>query len=73
MVPGYVDMEEIHGLARFMARLNPDIPYSLLGFSPQFYLPDLPTTSQDFALKARQTALEAGVRRVNLGNVHLLR
>lgn len=73
LVPGYVDLEEIHGLARFIARLNPDIPYSLLAFYPQFYLRDLPVTSQNLAYKARQVALEAGVKRVNLGNVHLLR
>ena len=73
MVPGYVDLEEIHGLARFIATLNPDIPYSLLAFYPQFYLNDLPTTSRDFAFKARQVALQAGVKRVNLGNLHLLK
>lgn len=72
MVPGYVDLEEIHGLARFIARLNPDLPYSLLAFYPQFYLTDLPVTSRDFALAARKVALEAGVKRVNLGNIHLL-
>ena len=72
MVPGYVDLEEIYGLARFTATLNPDIPYSLLAFHPQFYLNDLPITSRDFAFKARQVALEAGVKRVNLGNLNLL-
>lgn len=73
LVPGYVDLPEIHGLARFIASLNPNIPYSLLAFYPQFYLRDLPVTSRDFAYKARQVALEAGVKRVNLGNVHLLK
>ncbi len=72
MVPGYVDLDEIHGLARFLATLNPDIPYSLLGFYPQFYLNDLPVTSRDFAFKARQVAQEAGVKQVHLGNLHLL-
>jgi pyruvate formate lyase activating enzyme len=73
LVPGYVDLDEIHGLARLIARLDPAIPYSLLAFYPQFYLSDLPVTPQDFAYKARQVALGAGVNRVNLGNVHLLR
>jgi len=72
LVPGYIDLEEIHGLARFIARLNPEIPYSLLAFHPHFYLNDLPTTSADFAFKARQVALEAGLKRVHLGNLHLL-
>ena len=73
MVPGYVDLEEIHGLARFIATLNPEIPYSLLAFHPQFYMDDLPVTSKEFALKAELVAREAGVKRVNLGNIHLLR
>jgi pyruvate formate lyase activating enzyme len=72
LVPGYVDLEEIHGLARFIASLDPDIPYSLLAFYPQFYFNDLPVTSRDFAFKARQVALKAGIKRVNLGNLHLL-
>jgi len=35
-------------------------------------LPDLPVTSREFALQARQTAQAAGLKRVNLGNLHLL-
>jgi pyruvate formate lyase activating enzyme len=73
LVPGYVDLEEVHGLARFIASLNPEIPYSLLAFYPQFYLQDLPVTSRDFAFQARKVAQEAGVRQVHLGNIHLLR
>jgi pyruvate formate lyase activating enzyme len=73
MVPGYVDLEEIHGLARLIATLNPDIPYSLLGFHPQFVLNDLLPTSRQFALEAEMVAREAGVKRVNVGNFHLLR
>jgi pyruvate formate lyase activating enzyme len=73
MVPGYVDLEEIHGLARLISILNPDIPYSLLGFYPRFVLDDLPLTSRDFALRAELVAREAGVKRVNLGNLHLLK
>jgi len=73
LVPGYVDLEEIHGLARFIAALNPEIPYSLLGFYPQFVLNDLPVTSRDFAFQARDAAQAAGLKRVRLGNLHLLR
>jgi pyruvate formate lyase activating enzyme len=72
LVPGYVDLEEIHGLARFIAALNPDIPYSLLGFYPQFFLQDLPVTTRNYALQAKGVAEDAGVRRVHLGNPHLL-
>jgi pyruvate formate lyase activating enzyme len=71
-VPGYVDLEEIHGLARFIAALNPEIPYSLLGFYPQFVMNDLPVTSRDFAFQAQDAAQAAGLKRVRLGNLHLL-
>jgi pyruvate formate lyase activating enzyme len=73
LVPGYVDLEEIHGLARFTALLNPEIPYSLLALYPQFYLTDLPTTPRHLALAARQIALDAGLKNVRWGNELLLR
>ncbi|MBW2193690.1 MAG: radical SAM protein, partial [Deltaproteobacteria bacterium] len=50
LVPGYVDEHEVAAIARFISDLNPDIPYSLLAFYPQFYLNDLPTTSRSHAL-----------------------
>jgi pyruvate formate lyase activating enzyme len=55
------------------ARLNPEIPYSLLAFYPQFYLTDLPTTPRQLAQQTRQVALDAGVKHVRPGNEHLLK
>lgn len=73
LVPGYIDTREIEGLARFIASLNPDIPYALLAFHPQFHLDDLPTTSRSHALECQAAAERAGLRRVRIGNIHLLR
>lgn len=72
LVPGYVDEDEIYGLASFIAGLSPDIPYSLLGFAPQFSLNDFPTTSREQAEACLDAALNAGLRRVRIGNSHLL-
>jgi pyruvate formate lyase activating enzyme len=72
LVPGYVDEPEVAAIARFIAGLNPDIPYSLLGFYPQFYLDDLPATSKTQALRCKAAAEAEGLRRVHVGNVHLL-
>jgi pyruvate formate lyase activating enzyme len=72
LVPGYVDAGEVAGIAEFIAELNPDIPYSLLAFYPQFYLTDLPTTSRSHALRCKEIAERAGLRRVRIGNLHLL-
>ncbi len=72
LVPGYVDEEEIWSLANFLANLNPEIPWSFLAFYPNFYLDDLPTTSRRHAEMAIAIARKAGLRRLHLGNVHLL-
>jgi len=40
---------------------------------PHFYMRDLPLTSKDFAHRALEIAKSAGLKRVSLGNVHLLR
>ncbi len=72
LVPGYVDAGEVGRVARFIAACHPDIPYSLLGFAPNYLMPDLPVTSVRHAEEARRAALDAGLRRVHIGNRHLL-
>jgi pyruvate formate lyase activating enzyme len=71
LVPGYVDAEEVGRIARFVADLGPDIPYSLLAFAPHFFMPDLPRTSARHAQEAEAAARAAGLRRVRVGNRHL--
>ncbi len=73
LVPGYVDEEEIGTIARFIASLNQEIPYSLLAFYPRFQMQDLPTTSRRHAQRCLETAQKAGLKRVRIGNIHLLR
>lgn len=72
MVPGYVGVEEIKNIASFIAGLNPDIPYTLLAFAPEFCLEDFPTTSRDQAEQCLEAAKKAGLSRVRIGNQHLL-
>ena len=72
LVPGYVDEVEVAGIARYIAQLNPEIPYSLLGFYPHFHLQDLPTTSRSHALRCKEIAESAGLKNVHIGNPHLL-
>jgi pyruvate formate lyase activating enzyme len=72
LVPGYITVNEIRIIARFIADVNPDIPYTLLGFAPQFLMNDLPRTSLQNAEAAYQAAREEGLTRVRIGNRHLL-
>jgi len=72
LVPGYIDRQEVSNIARFVSSLDPDIPYSLLAFAPQFMMRDLPTTSRRHAEECLAEAKAQGLRRVRVGNVHLL-
>ncbi len=72
LVPGYVTPDEVRLIAGFIAKINPYIPYSLLGFGPNFYVPDLPCTSVRHAEAALAAARSAGLSNVHLGNRHLL-
>jgi pyruvate formate lyase activating enzyme len=72
LVSGYVDVHEVRGLARFIASLDPDIPYTLLAFHPDFRMNDLPPTSREHAFQCLEAAQEEGLTNVQLGNIHLL-
>jgi len=72
LVSGYVDVYEVRGLARFIASLDPAIPYTLLAFHPDFRMRDLPHTSREHAMECLEAAQEEGLMNVNVGNVHLL-
>jgi pyruvate formate lyase activating enzyme len=72
MVPGYVDVEEVANLAKFIASVDPDIPYALLAFQPHFYLSDLPLVSETYADRCLQAANAAGLKNVRIGNRALL-
>ena len=72
LVPHYVDAEEVGAIARFIAGLDAEIPYSLLIFHPDFQMSDLPVTPRS-QIDACLEAARKHLRRVNLGNSHLLR
>lgn len=72
LVPGYVDTIEVGNIAKFLASLDPKIPYSLLGFHPDFEMDDMPITSRKEANECEKMAREAGLENVRIGNIHLL-
>jgi len=72
LVPGYVDEEEVRQIARFLASLSPEIPYSLLAFHPDHRMVDLPPTSRRHAEEALRAAREEGLVNVRVGNPWLL-
>ncbi len=72
LVPYYVDEEEVEGIAKFLASLSDEIPYSLLVFHPDFRLSDMPITPKSQVRRCYEVA-KRYLKRVHIGNVHLLR
>lgn len=71
LIPGYIDVKEVNNIAKFIADINPRIPYTLLAFYPQYIMNDLPTTSIKLAHDSRKAA-QKHLKNVRIGNVHLL-
>lgn len=71
LVPYYVSAKEVGEIARFIARQDRNIPYSLLVFHPNYLMTDLPVTP-----RAQSEACFKEARRhlfrVNMGNLQLL-
>ncbi|MHA2103695.1 MAG: radical SAM protein [Candidatus Hodarchaeales archaeon] len=71
LVPYYLDKTEIENISKFVARLDPEIPYSLLVFHPDYYMKDLPITPIRQVKEAYAIAKKS-LNNVRIGNLHLL-
>jgi len=71
LVPYYVDEEEVECIARFIASLSDEIPYSLLVFHPDYRLSDMPVTPREQVRKCYNAAKKY-LKRVYVGNVYLI-
>lgn len=71
LVPGYVDAVEVGAIADFIASIDPEIPYSLLVFHPEFAMYDLPVTPVKQVQECLKTAKKK-LKNVWVGNIHLL-
>jgi pyruvate formate lyase activating enzyme len=71
LIPGYVDVDEVEGIARFLSSLDRSIPYALLLFHPDSFLSDLPVTPRKQVNRCYKIA-EKYLDNVHIGNKHLL-
>ena len=71
LVPGYIMPEDVEEIAKFIASLNPEIPYSLLIFHPDWMMNDLPITPRRIVKEAEKRA-KKHLKNVNVGNKFLL-
>jgi pyruvate formate lyase activating enzyme len=70
IIPGLNDSPgELKSLARFLADLNPDIPWHISRFHPTYRLLDLPATPAETIHRACDLGYEAGLKYVYPGNL----
>ena len=70
VIPGQNDGEdELAGIAGFIAGTDPDIPWHISRFHPDYQLTDAESTPVSTLERARELGREAGLRYIYVGNV----
>ncbi|MEW6320326.1 MAG: AmmeMemoRadiSam system radical SAM enzyme [Acidobacteriota bacterium] len=72
LIPGYNDSdEEIDAMTKWgVAELGSDVPWHFTAFHPDWKMLDVPPTPPATLTRARQIAMDNGVRYAYTGNVH---
>jgi len=67
-IPGWVETGQIAAIARLMADLDPEVPFTILAFFPAYRMLEAPSPTLAQMVEAYEAAREAGLRQVRLGN-----
>jgi len=71
LIPGLNDSdEELREMARFLARLDPNIPWHISRFHPTYHLTNLRSTPPESIFRAKDIGYAEGLRYVYTGNLH---
>ncbi len=70
LIPGHNDSdEEIRGIARFQADLDPAMPWHISAFYPMYKMTDVPPTPAATLRRAYEIGKEEGLKYVYIGNI----
>jgi len=70
VIPGHNDKKEgFEGIAKFIASVDPGIPWHVTRFHPDYKLTDVPSTPAASIRMARDIGIEAGLKYVYEGNI----
>lgn len=67
-IPGWVETDQITAIARLIADLDPEIPFTILAFFPAYRMSDTPPPTLEQMVEACEAVCETGLRQVQLGN-----
>lgn len=70
LISGYNDSEpEVHAVARFLAGVDPLIPWHVTAFHPDYQMQDRNATAANQLMRAAEIGVEEGLRYVYCGNL----
>jgi len=70
LIPGLNDRDsELQAMAEWLAGVNPDIPWHMSAFHPDYRMHDRPPTSHAMLIRAYEIGKRAGLRYVYVGNI----
>ncbi|MFL7792346.1 MAG: AmmeMemoRadiSam system radical SAM enzyme [Anaerolineae bacterium] len=70
LIPGLNDSaEELRAMAAWLAEVDPDMPWHVTAFHPDYQMQDRPRTAQRDLARAYEVGKEAGLHYVYVGNV----
>ena len=68
-IPGWVETDQIEKIARILLEVDPQIPYTILAFFPEYQLKEVPPPSLRQMLEAYTRVKDIGLKNVRLGNI----
>jgi pyruvate-formate lyase-activating enzyme len=68
-IPGWVETNQIKEIARLLAEVNKEIPFTILAFFGSYKLKHLPSPNLYQMLEAYQVAKDTGLKNIRLGNL----
>ena len=68
-IPGWVETDQLEEIARILVEVDPQIPYTILAFFPEYQLKEVPSPSFEQMVEAYTRVKETGLNQVRLGNI----
>ena len=68
-IPGWVETDQIEKIAQIISAVDPQIPFTILAFFPEYQLKDIPSPNLEQMLEAYKRVKDRGLKNVRLGNI----
>ena len=68
-IPGLVEGDDLEKIARSLKKVDPEIPFTILAFFPEYKMKDFPKPSAAKMVEAYQRVKATGLKNIRLGNV----